>query len=199
MGPCTSHLSLSSKLGVIGGKRLIALPKQPDPQPRCTCHAPCAARPHRFDADLIQEPTVYRLYEAVMHNGEAIKALVNEECGDGIMSAIDVYASMDTVVGKHVGHVARGSRRASYRRQIQVCCCANPRSTGGSVLLCRLPQPGLTGVARCLHARLAAGREARRHHAERQIPALCRGPRRGRRLVSAQVVAYCRTCLFISS
>ena len=26
-----------------------------------------------------------------------------EECGDGIMSAIDMYATVDTVVGKQVG------------------------------------------------------------------------------------------------
>lgn len=26
-----------------------------------------------------QEPSIYRLYEAIMHNGEAIKAVINEE------------------------------------------------------------------------------------------------------------------------
>ena len=31
----------------------------------------------------MQEPAVYRLQEAIMHNGEAIKALINEEFGDG--------------------------------------------------------------------------------------------------------------------
>jgi cyanate lyase len=30
-----------------------------------------------------QEPSIYRLYEAIMHNGEAIKAVINEEFGDG--------------------------------------------------------------------------------------------------------------------
>jgi len=54
----------------------------------------------RFDPELIQDPTVYRFYEAIMHNGEALKAIINEECGDGIMSAIDVYPSVDVVVGK---------------------------------------------------------------------------------------------------
>ena len=37
----------------------------------------------------MQEPNVYRTYEAVTHYGEAIKLLINEQCGDGIMSAID--------------------------------------------------------------------------------------------------------------
>ncbi|GAX75498.1 hypothetical protein CEUSTIGMA_g2941.t1 [Chlamydomonas eustigma] len=60
----------------------------------------------RFDPELLQDPTVYRFYEAIMHNGEALKAIINEECGDGIMSAIDMYASVDTVVGK------QGEKRA---------------------------------------------------------------------------------------
>lgn len=36
-----------------------------------------------------------------MHNGEAIKALVNEQCGDGIMSAIDFYLDVATTAGKN--------------------------------------------------------------------------------------------------
>ena len=35
------------------------------------------------------DPLVYRLYELVMVNGPALKALIEEEFGDGIMSAID--------------------------------------------------------------------------------------------------------------
>ena len=35
------------------------------------------------------DPLVYRLYEMVMVNGPALKALIEEEFGDGIMSAID--------------------------------------------------------------------------------------------------------------
>jgi cyanate lyase len=54
----------------------------------------------RFDPDVLQEPSLYRFYEFLCHNGEAIKALINEECGDGIMSAIDIYSSVDTVLGK---------------------------------------------------------------------------------------------------
>ncbi|KAF7801365.1 cyanate hydratase [Senna tora] len=52
-----------------------------------------------FDPNLIQEPTVYRLNEAVMHFGESIKEIINEEFGDGIMSAIDFYCSVDKVKG----------------------------------------------------------------------------------------------------
>jgi cyanate lyase len=35
------------------------------------------------------DPLIYRFYELVMVNGPAIKALIEEEFGDGIMSAID--------------------------------------------------------------------------------------------------------------
>lgn len=52
-----------------------------------------------FDPNQIQEPSIYRLYEAIMHNGEAIKALLNEEFGDGIMSAIDFYCTVDKMEG----------------------------------------------------------------------------------------------------
>ncbi|XP_051130328.1 cyanate hydratase [Andrographis paniculata] len=52
-----------------------------------------------YDPNLIQEPTVYRLNEAVMHFGESIKEIINEEFGDGIMSAIDFYCSVDKVKG----------------------------------------------------------------------------------------------------
>ena len=35
------------------------------------------------------DPLIYRFYELVMVNGPAWKALIEEEFGDGIMSAID--------------------------------------------------------------------------------------------------------------
>lgn len=54
-----------------------------------------------FDDDLLKEPNIYRTYEAIMHNGEAIKAIINEQCGDGIMSAIDFYLDVGTTTGKH--------------------------------------------------------------------------------------------------
>ncbi|KAG2403640.1 Cyanate hydratase [Vigna angularis] len=52
-----------------------------------------------YDPSLIQDPTVYRLNEAVMHFGESIKEIINEEFGDGIMSAIDFYCSVDKIQG----------------------------------------------------------------------------------------------------
>ncbi|CAJ2673869.1 unnamed protein product [Trifolium pratense] len=52
-----------------------------------------------YDPNLIQDPTVYRLNEAVMHFGESIKEIINEDFGDGIMSAIDFYCSVDKVKG----------------------------------------------------------------------------------------------------
>ncbi|CAN1144963.1 Cyanate hydratase [Linum perenne] len=52
-----------------------------------------------YNPNMIQEPTIYRLNEAIMHFGESIKEIVNEEFGDGIMSAIDFYCSVDKVKG----------------------------------------------------------------------------------------------------
>ena len=37
---------------------------------------------------------ICRMTEAVTHYGESIKAIMNEELGDGIMSAIDMYATV---------------------------------------------------------------------------------------------------------
>ncbi|TKY53744.1 Cyanate hydratase [Spatholobus suberectus] len=52
-----------------------------------------------YDPNLIQDPTIYRLNEAIMHFGESIKDIINEDFGDGIMSAIDFYCSVDKVKG----------------------------------------------------------------------------------------------------
>ncbi len=41
------------------------------------------------------DPLLYRFYEMVMINGPAIKALIEEEFGDGIMSAIDFDFSIE--------------------------------------------------------------------------------------------------------
>jgi cyanate lyase len=41
------------------------------------------------------DPLIYRLYELVMINGPAWKALIEEEFGDGIMSAIDFDMAME--------------------------------------------------------------------------------------------------------
>jgi cyanate lyase len=36
-----------------------------------------------------QDPVIYRLYEGVLVYGHAIKAIIHEKFGDGIMSMID--------------------------------------------------------------------------------------------------------------
>ncbi|MFY0615388.1 MAG: cyanase [Hyphomicrobiaceae bacterium] len=43
------------------------------------------------------DPLIYRFYELVMVNGPAWKALIEEEFGDGIMSAIDFDFEMERV------------------------------------------------------------------------------------------------------
>ena len=43
------------------------------------------------------DPLIYRFYEMVMVNGPAWKALIEEEFGDGIMSAIDFDMLMERV------------------------------------------------------------------------------------------------------
>ena len=53
-----------------------------------------------FNDEILKEPNVYRTYEAITHYGEAIKCIINEQCGDGIMSAIDFYLDVGTTIGK---------------------------------------------------------------------------------------------------
>ena len=53
-----------------------------------------------FNDEILKEPNVYRTYEAITHYGLAIKELINEQCGDGIMSAIDFYLDVGTTIGK---------------------------------------------------------------------------------------------------
>ncbi|MGA9005572.1 MAG: cyanase [Xanthobacteraceae bacterium] len=45
--------------------------------------------PSRGSAIPPTDPLIYRFYELVMVNGPALKVLIEEEFGDGIMSAID--------------------------------------------------------------------------------------------------------------
>lgn len=52
-----------------------------------------------YQDDILKEPNVYRTFEAITHYGVAIKALINEQCGDGIMSAIDFYCDVGTTTG----------------------------------------------------------------------------------------------------
>mgnify|MGYP002829783034 CR=1 FL=1 len=53
-----------------------------------------------FNEEILKEPNVYRTYEAITHYGNAIKLLINEKFGDGIMSAIDFYMTVGGTVGK---------------------------------------------------------------------------------------------------
>jgi cyanate lyase len=45
--------------------------------------------PYRGTLTPPTDPLIYRFYELVMVNGPALKAIIEEEFGDGIMSAID--------------------------------------------------------------------------------------------------------------
>ena len=51
--------------------------------------------PHRGATMPPTDPLIYRFYELVMVNGPALKALIEEEFGDGIMSAIDFDLLME--------------------------------------------------------------------------------------------------------
>jgi cyanate lyase len=50
-----------------------------------------------LDAAVPVDPTIYRLYEIVQVYGPALKALIHEEFGDGIMSAINFRAEIERV------------------------------------------------------------------------------------------------------
>ncbi len=51
--------------------------------------------PHRGTTMPPTDPLLYRFYELIMVNGPAWKALIEEEFGDGIMSAIDFDMQID--------------------------------------------------------------------------------------------------------
>ena len=56
------------------------------------------------------DPLLYPFYELVMVNGPALKALIEEEFGDGIMSAIDFDPELDPTAAsegrpRSAGHV----------------------------------------------------------------------------------------------
>ena len=48
-----------------------------------------------FDALPPADPTIYRLYEILQVYGPALKALIHEDCGDGIMSAINFNVALE--------------------------------------------------------------------------------------------------------
>jgi cyanate lyase len=53
--------------------------------------------PHRAEGVQMPptDPLIYRFYELVLVNGPAWKELIQEEFGDGIMSAIDFNMTME--------------------------------------------------------------------------------------------------------
>jgi cyanate lyase len=54
--------------------------------------------PYRtWDKAIPTDPLIYRLYEIVGVYGEAIKEVIHEKFGDGIMSAIDFMADIEKV------------------------------------------------------------------------------------------------------
>jgi cyanate lyase len=53
-----------------------------------------------FEPALMQDPLVYRLVEAMQMYGLGISHLVTEKKGDGIISAIDMFVTLDMVKGK---------------------------------------------------------------------------------------------------
>jgi cyanate lyase len=64
------------------------------------------------------DPLIYRFYELVLVNSPAWKALIEEEFGDGIMSAID----FDMVMVRRV----RRLRTACQPTRAIACCCWKP-------------------------------------------------------------------------
>jgi cyanate lyase len=50
-----------------------------------------------LDAAVPVDPTIYRLYEVIQVYGPALKALIHEEFGDGIMSAINFRAEVERI------------------------------------------------------------------------------------------------------
>ncbi|KAI1704492.1 cyanate hydratase [Ditylenchus destructor] len=51
--------------------------------------------PHKGSNDIPSDPLLYRFYEAIGVYGPALKELIHEEFGDGIMSAIDFTIDME--------------------------------------------------------------------------------------------------------
>ncbi|XP_027116615.1 cyanate hydratase-like isoform X2 [Coffea arabica] len=68
---------------------------KPDTVPKLRASLP--ELPEELIQEMMRPPL--RLNEAVMHFGESIKEIINEEFGDGIMSAIDFYCSVDKIKG----------------------------------------------------------------------------------------------------
>jgi cyanate lyase len=50
-----------------------------------------------LEAAVPVDPTIYRLYEVLQVYGPAIKELIHEQCGDGIMSAINFRLEVERI------------------------------------------------------------------------------------------------------
>jgi cyanate lyase len=50
-----------------------------------------------LDGPVPVDPTIYRIHEVLQVYGPALKALIHEEFGDGIMSAINFRADVERV------------------------------------------------------------------------------------------------------
>ena len=59
------------------------------------------------------DPLIYRFYEMVMVNGPAWKALIEEEFGDGIMSAIDFDMEIERLAATRRATASRSPCPAS--------------------------------------------------------------------------------------
>ena len=60
------------------------------------------------------DPLIYRFYEMVMVNGPAWKALIEEEFGDGIMSAIDFDLQIDRLANPKGDRVQLAECRGKF-------------------------------------------------------------------------------------
>ncbi|MFI0942950.1 cyanase [Streptomyces sp. NPDC021020] len=77
--------------------RLLDLPEEAVPV--------LAAVPHRGAGGVPTDPTIYRLHEAVQVYGPALKELIHEQFGDGIMSAINFKVDIGTATHDGAAHV----------------------------------------------------------------------------------------------
>jgi cyanate lyase len=57
-----------------------------------------------FPSGIPTDPTIYRFYEIVQVYGPTLKALIHEEFGDGIMSAINFRLNVEKVEDPEGGH-----------------------------------------------------------------------------------------------
>src|SRR5690348_12924682 len=68
------------------------------------------------------DPVIYRFFELVMVNGPAWKALIEEEFGDGIMSAIDLELQLERLPdpkGDRVKLTMSGKRSEEHTSELQ--------------------------------------------------------------------------------